>query len=98
LYNTTGFVSYDNLSSADAAIGAMNGFQIGSKRLKVQHKRTGHSPMGGADDYPDGVEDFMHQEALHQEVYHDDGAGIESGMEAMGLYPDYNESGQPRGY
>ncbi|CAM9730734.1 unnamed protein product, partial [Ectocarpus fasciculatus] len=41
-----GFVSYDNVNSAEAAIGAMNGFQIGSKRLKVQHKRTGHSSMG----------------------------------------------------
>ena len=38
----TGFVSYDALASADAAIGSMNGFQIGSKRLKVQHKRTGY--------------------------------------------------------
>lgn len=37
-----GFVSYDAVPSADAAIGSMNGFQIGSKRLKVQHKRTGY--------------------------------------------------------
>ena len=37
-----GFVSYDSVTSADAAIGSMNGFQIGSKRLKVQHKRTGY--------------------------------------------------------
>ena len=38
-----GFVSYDTVASADAAINAMNGFQIGSKRLKVQHKRlTGY--------------------------------------------------------
>jgi RNA recognition motif-containing protein len=34
-------VSYDTLASADAAIESMNGFQIGSKRLKVQHKRVG---------------------------------------------------------
>jgi len=34
-----GFVSYDNPSSANAAISAMNGFAIGSKRLKVQLKR-----------------------------------------------------------
>ncbi|XP_041459857.1 CUGBP Elav-like family member 3-B isoform X4 [Lytechinus variegatus] len=34
-----GFVSFDNPSSAQAAIQAMNGFQIGMKRLKVQHKR-----------------------------------------------------------
>jgi RNA recognition motif. (a.k.a. RRM, RBD, or RNP domain) len=37
-----GFVSYDTVASADAAISSMNGFQIGSKRLKVQHKRTGY--------------------------------------------------------
>ncbi|KPP67103.1 CUGBP Elav-like family member 4-like, partial [Scleropages formosus] len=35
----TGFVSFDNPSSAQAAIQAMNGFQIGMKRLKVQLKR-----------------------------------------------------------
>ena len=43
---TIGFVSYDSTESADQAILAMNGFQIGNKRLKVQHKRTG----GGHDD------------------------------------------------
>lgn len=36
---TSGFVSYDSFDSANFAIEAMNGFQIGSKRLKVQHKR-----------------------------------------------------------
>ena len=35
-------MSYDSVTSADAAISSMNGFQIGSKRLKVQHKRTGY--------------------------------------------------------
>ncbi|XP_055683709.1 CUGBP Elav-like family member 1 isoform X1 [Lutzomyia longipalpis] len=35
-----GFVSYDNPNSAQAAIQTMHGFQIGSKRLKVQLKRT----------------------------------------------------------
>ncbi|XP_043677812.1 CUGBP Elav-like family member 3 isoform X2 [Vespula pensylvanica] len=34
-----GFVSFDNQASAQAAIHAMNGFQIGMKRLKVQLKR-----------------------------------------------------------
>uniref|UniRef100_A0A915PQQ2 RRM domain-containing protein n=1 Tax=Setaria digitata TaxID=48799 RepID=A0A915PQQ2_9BILA len=34
-----GFVSYDNVVSAQNAISALNGFQIGSKRLKVQLKR-----------------------------------------------------------
>ena len=31
-----GFVSYPTVEAADAAIASMNGFQIGSKRLKVQ--------------------------------------------------------------
>jgi hypothetical protein len=31
-----GFVSYDNQNSATAAIQAMNGFQVGMKRLKVK--------------------------------------------------------------
>lgn len=34
-----GFVSFDNPQSAQQAIQAMNGFQIGMKRLKVQLKR-----------------------------------------------------------
>ncbi|XP_074039879.1 CUGBP Elav-like family member 1 isoform X3 [Leptinotarsa decemlineata] len=35
-----GFVSFDNAQSAQQAISAMNGFQIGTKRLKVQLKRA----------------------------------------------------------
>lgn len=34
-----GFVSYDNSASAQAAISALNGYQIGQKRLKVQLKK-----------------------------------------------------------
>ena len=37
--NFIGFVSYENPGSAQAAIQAMHGFQIGTKRLKVQLKR-----------------------------------------------------------
>lgn len=36
-----GFVSYDHVEAARVAILQMNGFQIGSKRLKVQLKREG---------------------------------------------------------
>lgn len=50
----SGFVSYDTLENANNAIESMNGFQIGSKRLKVQHKRVmgaggpqQHFPYGG---------------------------------------------------
>mmetsp|Transcript_3750 Transcript_3750/g.10644 ORF Transcript_3750/g.10644 Transcript_3750/m.10644 type:complete len:432 (+) Transcript_3750:583-1878(+) len=41
-----GFVSYDSVISAEQAIEQMNGFQIGNKRLKVQHKRV-HNNGGG---------------------------------------------------
>lgn len=44
-----GFVSYNNSADAETAIKMMNGFQIGSKRLSVQHKRTagpGQPPLG----------------------------------------------------
>lgn len=39
-----GFVSYDNANSAAAAIKAMHGMQIGTKRLKVQLKRNKDRP------------------------------------------------------
>ena len=35
-----GFVSYSNKHEADVAIDAMNGFLLGSKKLKVERKRT----------------------------------------------------------
>jgi len=35
-----GFVSYDNHLSAQQAITSMNGFTVGTKRLKVQLKRS----------------------------------------------------------
>ena len=37
--NISGFVSYTTSESAQAAIQAMNGFQVGTKRLKVQIKK-----------------------------------------------------------
>ena len=39
VFVSLGFVSYDNARSAQDAIQAMHGFQIGTKRLKVQLKR-----------------------------------------------------------
>jgi len=42
-----GFVSYDSVMSAESAIEQMNGFQIGNKRLKVQHKRVNSHGGGG---------------------------------------------------
>ena len=35
-------MSFDDPRAAETAIAMMNGFQIGSKRLKVQHKKDGH--------------------------------------------------------
>ena len=40
-----GFVSYDDPAGADKAIEQMNRFQIGAKRLKVQHKRVPGQPV-----------------------------------------------------
>jgi len=48
-----GFVSYQRPEEAAHAIQVMNGFQIGSKRLKVQHKRLTH--LENNDNY-----DFSH--------------------------------------
>mmetsp|Transcript_14243 Transcript_14243/g.41793 ORF Transcript_14243/g.41793 Transcript_14243/m.41793 type:complete len:660 (-) Transcript_14243:212-2191(-) len=44
-----GFVSYDSPDAAAMAIKELNGFVIGNKRLKVQHKqiRPGEQQMGG---------------------------------------------------
>jgi len=39
-----GFVSYDNPHSAQTAIQAMNGYQLGHKRLKVELKRSRGQP------------------------------------------------------
>ena len=44
-----GFISYNPVVLSEHAIDQMNGFQIGSKRPKVQHKRVHHnrSSAGG---------------------------------------------------
>ena len=39
-----GFVSYDNVESAQTAIRSMNGFQVLNKRLKVQLKKVRDRP------------------------------------------------------
>lgn len=68
---SAGFVSYNQPAHAEAAIAQMNGFQIGSKRLKVQHKRRGQTAddpddrggdggvsVGGGGMYGDGGGDY----------------------------------------
>jgi RNA recognition motif-containing protein len=57
LVRSLGFVSYDSVMSAEAAIEQMNGFQIGTKRLKVQHKRV-HGAKGNLpEEDEDGADD-----------------------------------------
>lgn len=40
-----GFVSFEDGECASNAIIAMNGFQVGIKRLKVQHKKIASEPL-----------------------------------------------------
>lgn len=54
-----GFVSYDSVIAAESAIEQMNGFQIGTKRLKVQHKRV-HNHNG-----PRSQQPLPHMAATH---------------------------------
>ncbi|RHY27973.1 hypothetical protein DYB32_006382 [Aphanomyces invadans] len=61
-----GFVSYDSAQAADAAIASMNGFQIGSKRLKVQHKRVHHRGLG--EEYLDHVDHGSDELGLEHSV------------------------------
>jgi len=76
-----GFVSYDSIMSAELAIEQMNGFQIGNKRLKVQHKRVSHRPTqtGLANpEHPDeqprgGNMPLMHQGMPPQDQYYQGG-------------------------
>lgn len=54
-------MSYDAPQAAETAISQMNGFQIGSKRLKVQHKRVRHGGgSGGGGMQNMGGMDMMH--------------------------------------
>lgn len=62
-----GFVSYDSVISAEGAIEAMNGFQIGNKRLKVQHKRV-HNNNGGGRGSGKNVPQMIHHELNQQQT------------------------------
>lgn len=68
-----GFVSFEHPQAAEAAISVMNGFQIGSKRLKVQHKRIGMGPpndRGGASMMMPPDELQMEMDAAAQHALH----------------------------
>ena len=84
-----GFVSYDSIKSANAAIEHMNGFQIGNKRLKVQHKRVhSHSPQ-------QQQHYNQQQQVNYQQQYHSQPQSyltLNSTMEQLSLQPNGNQS------
>ncbi|GMF50259.1 unnamed protein product [Phytophthora fragariaefolia] len=84
-----GFVSYDSADAADAAIASMNGFQIGTKRLKVQHKRIHQRSdyLGGSSSSLVGPDD----ELAAMEYHHQAQQGI-PGLDD-GLHPHDDDSG-----
>ncbi|KAL3665248.1 hypothetical protein V7S43_009876 [Phytophthora oleae] len=84
-----GFVSYDSADAADAAIASMNGFQIGTKRLKVQHKRIHqrNDYLGGSSGSLVGHDD----ELASMEYHHQAQQGI-PGLDD-GLHPHSDDSG-----
>ncbi|ETI48822.1 hypothetical protein F441_07209 [Phytophthora nicotianae CJ01A1] len=63
-----GFVSYDSADAADAAIASMNGFQIGTKRLKVQHKR-----IHQRNEYLGGSSGLGHEDELGMDYHQTQG-------------------------
>mmetsp|Transcript_29972 Transcript_29972/g.33649 ORF Transcript_29972/g.33649 Transcript_29972/m.33649 type:complete len:676 (+) Transcript_29972:257-2284(+) len=70
-----GFVSYDSVISAESAIEQMNGFQIGNKRLKVQHKRvhnngSGNRGGGGGQEPQMNPHEHHHQQPSQQQQQH----------------------------
>ncbi|KAG7380008.1 CUGBP Elav-like member 1 [Phytophthora pseudosyringae] len=84
-----GFVSYDSADAADAAIASMNGFQIGTKRLKVQHKR-----IHQRNDYLGGSSSSSlvgHEDELASMEYHQAQQGI-PGLDD-GLHTHSDDSG-----
>lgn len=64
-----GFVSFDSVASADSAIMSMNGFQIGSKRLKVQHKRTGADGLSIGSGIAPGDTNLLLQYSFRRSYY-----------------------------
>ncbi|CAM9136088.1 unnamed protein product [Discosporangium mesarthrocarpum] len=62
-----GFVSYTKPEHANAAIAQMNGFQIGSKRLKVQHKRK--MQLGGESTGGTAGAEPLHSAPSHQPLH-----------------------------
>lgn len=57
-------MSYDSVISAETAIEHMNGFQIGNKRLKVQHKRVHGGKSAGQHEVYEDMSD-PHDDTIH---------------------------------
>ncbi|DAZ95033.1 TPA: hypothetical protein N0F65_003750, partial [Lagenidium giganteum] len=78
-----GFVSYDSADAADAAIASMNGFQIGSKRLKVQHKRVHQrgSDFGHMGHEDEG--DFHHEGGANGSAGNNDTSSLEQAVHQL---------------
>ena len=70
-----GFVSYDSIMSAELAIEQMNGFQIGNKRLKVQHKRVSHRPPQTGLANPEPLERGGNMALMPQDQFYPQGGG-----------------------
>lgn len=79
-----GFVSYDSVISAESAIEQMNGFQIGNKRLKVQHKRV-HNNSGGNRVGPQAQAPAMVSHDRNQQLPPQQQAAIPPGVPDTGL-------------
>lgn len=99
-----GFVSYDSIMSAELAIEQMNGFQIGNKRLKVQHKRVSHRPPQTGLANPEPLEgghrsnmplmpQAMPQAQAHDQYYPQRGGGPIPGAQ-VGQYGPNSAAGQ----
>mmetsp|Transcript_202 Transcript_202/g.281 ORF Transcript_202/g.281 Transcript_202/m.281 type:complete len:599 (+) Transcript_202:388-2184(+) len=95
-----GFVSYDSIIAAEHAIEQMNGFQIGNKRLKVQHKRVNHRPPVPAMQSAVHHAYYQlphHSGPMHQMPVHDVPPAIEISGSTVGGDNGYNTSNTQQG-
>ena len=90
-----GFVSYDSIISAEHAIEQMNGFQIGNKRLKVQHKRVNHRPPVSVPAMHNPYYTHGHNEGMHQVPMHDVPPAIEISGPGVGVDNAYSSGHIP---
>lgn len=92
-----GFVSYDSIMSAELAIEQMNGFQIGNKRLKVQHKRVSHRPPQTGLANPEASMPLMHQPMpqAHDPYYSHGSSPIPPGAQVGPYDPNSAANTQP---